>query len=197
MTDASAEDASAVSGAEPLRLWGGAFRTGPSEALQALSVSVHFDWRLAPYDLMSSRAHARVLHRAGLLDGDELAQMLAALDQLDHDVRTGSFTPTVADEDVHTALERGLVERLGASGRQAAGGSKSQRPDRDGSAAVPAGSGTRPTATSSWACSLLCLNRAERHIDNSGPGFHSPSEGAAGLLRPRAAQTRSCARAET
>ncbi len=57
-----------VSDNAPLRLWGGAFGSGPSEALQALSVSIHFDWRLAPYDLQSSRAHARVLHRAGLLD---------------------------------------------------------------------------------------------------------------------------------
>ena len=51
-----------------LRLWGGRFAGGPAEALARLSVSVQFDWRLAPYDLAGSRAHARVLHRAGLLD---------------------------------------------------------------------------------------------------------------------------------
>jgi argininosuccinate lyase len=101
---------------EPLRLWGGRFEGGPSEALAALSASVHFDWRLAPYDLMSSRAHARVLNKAGLLDDDELAKMLAALDDLDHACQSGAFTPTVADEDVHTALERGLLERLGPLG---------------------------------------------------------------------------------
>ena len=65
-----------------LRLWGGRFEGGPAEALAALSMSVHFDWRLAPYDLAGSRAHARVLHGAGLLDDDELAQMLEALDGL-------------------------------------------------------------------------------------------------------------------
>ena len=81
-----------------------------------MSASVHFDWRLAPYDLLASRAHARVLHRANLLDGDELEQMLAALDDLDQACRSGQFTPTVADEDVHTALERGLIERLGPLG---------------------------------------------------------------------------------
>ena len=59
-----------------LRLWGGRFAGGPAEALARLSVSVQFDWRLAPYDLAGSRAHARVLHRAGLLDDDELARML-------------------------------------------------------------------------------------------------------------------------
>jgi argininosuccinate lyase len=103
-------------GGAPTRLWGGRFGGGPSEALARLSVSVHFDWRLAPYDLAASRAHARVLHGAGLLTDDELASMLGALDDLDAAVQDGSFRPTVDDEDVHTALERGLLERVGALG---------------------------------------------------------------------------------
>jgi argininosuccinate lyase len=97
-------------------LWGGRFEGGPAEALARLSVSVHFDWRLAPYDLLGSKAHARVLHRAGLLDADELSRMLAALDELGHEVVEGVFRPRVEDEDVHTALERGLLEKLGALG---------------------------------------------------------------------------------
>ncbi|WP_241780678.1 lyase family protein, partial [Streptomyces wadayamensis] len=96
-----------------VRLWGGRFADGPAEALAKLSASVHFDWRLAPYDIAGSRAHARVLHTAGLLTEDELTRMLAGLDQLEADVADGSFTGTIADEDVHTALERGLLERLG------------------------------------------------------------------------------------
>ncbi|GAA3985878.1 argininosuccinate lyase [Actinomadura viridis] len=100
----------------PTRLWGGRFEGGPSDALARLSVSVQFDWRLAPYDLMGSRAHARVLNRAGLLTDDELTRMLGALDDLEEACRSGEFRPTVADEDVHTALERGLLERLGALG---------------------------------------------------------------------------------
>jgi argininosuccinate lyase len=101
---------------ETTRLWGGRFSGGPSEALAKLSLSVHFDWRLAPYDLRASKAHARVLHRAGLLTDDEATRMLLAIDELDEAVRTGDFRPTVADEDVHTALERGLLERLGTLG---------------------------------------------------------------------------------
>ncbi|MCF3963695.1 argininosuccinate lyase [Streptomyces fuscigenes] len=96
-----------------VRLWGGRFADGPADALAKLSASVHFDWRLAPYDIAGSRAHARVLHKAGLLTADELTEMLAGLAQLEDDVASGSFTGTVADEDVHTALERGLLERLG------------------------------------------------------------------------------------
>jgi argininosuccinate lyase len=100
----------------PTRLWGGRFESGPAEALARLSVSVQFDWRLAPYDLLASRAHTRVLHRAGLLSDDELARLLSALDGLAVACRDGSFRPTAADEDVHTALERGLLERVGALG---------------------------------------------------------------------------------
>ncbi len=99
-----------------IRLWGGRFAAGPAEALAQLSLSVQFDWRLARYDLRASRAHARVLHRAGLLTDAELDAMLKALGELDRAVQDGSFRPTVADEDVHTALERGLLERLGALG---------------------------------------------------------------------------------
>ncbi len=112
----------------PVRLWGGRFESGPSDALARLSVSVQFDWRLAPYDLLASRAHARVLHRAGLLDDGELARLLAAFDGLSKDIATGAFRPTAADEDVHTALERGLLERVGAlGGRLRAGRSRNDQ----------------------------------------------------------------------
>src|SRR5580692_11111486 len=79
------------------RLWGGRFSAGPADALARLSVSVQFDWRLAPYDLLASAAHARVLHRAGLLDDGELSRMLAALDDLGRACRAGSFRPDASD----------------------------------------------------------------------------------------------------
>ncbi|HYS30633.1 MAG TPA: argininosuccinate lyase [Streptosporangiaceae bacterium] len=103
-------------GTSAVRLWGGRFESGPAEALARLSMSVHFDWRLARYDLLASGAHARVLHRAGLLDDDEVARLLAAIDELSRDCQTGAFRPSAADEDVHTALERGLLERVGSLG---------------------------------------------------------------------------------
>ncbi|WP_163542429.1 argininosuccinate lyase [Occultella kanbiaonis] len=94
-------------------LWGGRFSGGPADALAALSKSTHFDWRLARHDIAGSRAHARVLHGAGLLTAEELAGMLAALDALDADVTSGAFVAADGDEDVHSALERGLIERAG------------------------------------------------------------------------------------
>jgi argininosuccinate lyase len=110
-------------------LWGARFSGAPSEALAALSRSTHFDWRLARHDIAGSRAHARVLHTAGLLDDAELAGMLAALGRLDEDVVSGAFAPGPDDEDVHTALERGLIERAGADlgGRLRAGRSRNDQ----------------------------------------------------------------------
>ncbi len=94
-------------------LWGGRFATGPDAVMAALSKSTHFDWSLAAYDLAGSRAHARVLAAAGLLDDAELEGMLDALGRLEDDVRSGAFVAAPDDEDVHTALERGLLERAG------------------------------------------------------------------------------------
>ncbi|AKK11018.1 argininosuccinate lyase [Corynebacterium uterequi] len=110
-------------------LWGGRFAGGPSEAMFALSVSTHFDWVLAPYDVLASQAHAKVLHGAGLLSDDDLATMLDGLERLGDDVASGAFTPAPGDEDVHGAMERGLIERVGpeVGGRLRAGRSRNDQ----------------------------------------------------------------------
>jgi argininosuccinate lyase len=110
-------------------LWGGRFAGGPSAALAALSQSTHFDWRLARHDIAGSVAHSRVLHAAGLLTDDELAGMVDALERLRVDVASGAFLPVIADEDVHTALERGLIDRAGADlgGKLRAGRSRNDQ----------------------------------------------------------------------
>jgi len=123
------EDDATAAPAERVSLWGGRFAGGPSEALAKLSESTHFDWRLAQHDIRGSQAHARVLHRAGLLSETELEGMLAALEQLSADVESGEFTPLPEDEDVHTALERGLIDRAGAQlgGKLRAGRSRNDQ----------------------------------------------------------------------
>ncbi|MFX1760421.1 argininosuccinate lyase [Rhodococcus sp. As11] len=110
-------------------LWGGRFASGPAAAMAALSKSTHFDWALAPYDVRASQAHAKVLHRAGLLTDDDLATMLDGLDRLAADVASGAFGPAESDEDVHGALERGLIERVGpeVGGRLRAGRSRNDQ----------------------------------------------------------------------
>jgi argininosuccinate lyase len=94
-------------------LWGARFADGPSPELAALSKSTQFDWQLYPYDIAGSKAHAKALAAGGYLRPEELSQMLAALDELRSRIETGDFGPLESDEDVHFALERGLVEIAG------------------------------------------------------------------------------------
>ncbi|MEU8080786.1 argininosuccinate lyase [Catellatospora citrea] len=152
------------------RLWGGRFADGPAEALARLSVSVHFDWRLAPYDLAGSRAHARVLAAAGLLDPDELGKMLAAIDDLDAAVATGTFRPTIEDEDVHTALERGLLERLGAlGGKLRAGRSRNDQVATD--LRLYLRDHARDLAARIAELADALTEQAGRHVDTPAPGL--------------------------
>ena len=110
-------------------LWGGRFAGGPSEAMAALSKSTHFDWVLAPYDVLASKAHARVLHARGLLSDADFDTMIEGLDQLGRDVASGEFGPEPTDEDVHGAMERGLIDRVGpeVGGRLRAGRSRNDQ----------------------------------------------------------------------
>jgi len=99
-----------------MALWGGRFSDAPADAVFALSRSVGFDWRLAPYDLRSSLAHLRVLKSSGLLKDDVAKQIEKALRQLIDEVAIGKFVAAEDDEDVHSALERGLMEKIGDVG---------------------------------------------------------------------------------
>lgn len=110
-------------------LWGGRFAGGPSPALEALSRSTHFDWRLVPYDVAGSRAHAKALHAAGLLTDDELAGLVTGLDALADRYAAGELHPDPTDEDVHGALERLLLAEVGPElgGRLRAGRSRNDQ----------------------------------------------------------------------
>ncbi len=99
-----------------MALWGGRFSHGPEESVFALSRSIHFDWRLAPYDLRSSMAHLAVLTKNGLIGSDDAATILVALKSLADEVANREFEPIPSDEDVHSALERGLMQKLGEIG---------------------------------------------------------------------------------
>ncbi|WP_182526745.1 argininosuccinate lyase [Nocardioides dongkuii] len=111
------------------KLWGGRFAGGPSPELEALSRSTHFDWRLTPYDLAGSRAHANALHRAGLLADADHAELLRGLEVLGERYAAGELHPDPSDEDVHGALERLLLEEVGAEvgGRLRAGRSRNDQ----------------------------------------------------------------------
>ena len=99
-----------------MTLWHGRFGDGPAEELLAYTVSLPFDVRLAGDDLAGSRAHVRGLVRGELMDGDEAAAVLAALDQVEEELGSGEFAFEPTDEDIHTAVERRVTELAGPAG---------------------------------------------------------------------------------
>jgi len=103
---------------EGAAMWAGRFETGMSEALRAISFSLHFDRKLLPYDVRGSQAHARSLGRLGVLENHEVTTLVEGLDGVLRDLQAGAdlFLPT--DEDVHMAVERILTDRVGATGRK-------------------------------------------------------------------------------
>ena len=131
-TGGSATEDGALRGnraAESGALWGGRFASGPSPELQLLSKSTQFDWALAQYDIRGSKAHATALAAAGYLSADELRGMHDALDELSARVADGRALPAEDDEDVHSALERLLIEITGVQlgGKLRAGRSRNDQ----------------------------------------------------------------------
>lgn len=155
---------------EPTRLWGGRFSHGPSPEMTALSLSTHFDWRLAPYDIAQTRAHAHVLARAGLLSDVEVSHVEEALNELREEVSTGTFQPVPEDEDVHTAIERGLIEKLGdLGGKLRAGRSRNDQVATDFRLYLR--DHVRVIAGLIIDLQLALLEQSERHVDTFSPGF--------------------------
>ncbi|POM13521.1 argininosuccinate lyase [Pseudomonas sp. WP001] len=152
------------------RLWGARFKTGPSAALAALSRCPERYFRLTPYDLAGSRAHARELQRAGLLDESETLRTLEALDRIGDDFAAGRLHPTLDDEDVHTFIERVLTERLGAlGGKLRAGRSRNDQTAND--LRLFLRDHARTIATEVLGLQQALVEQAEQHIESICPGF--------------------------
>ncbi len=97
-------------------LWAGRFSKPPAPEAQALGKSLGFDVRLAAQDVRVSVAHVRALEDAGLLSADEAAALAGALTEVGQEIAAGRHDFNPADEDVHSAVERAVTERLGALG---------------------------------------------------------------------------------
>ena len=159
-----------MTGNEPTRLWGGRFASGPADAMAALSLSVHFDWRLAPYDIEQTRAHARVLTAAGLLTAEEFTQVDRALTALKAEIAAGEIGPDPQDEDVHTAVERHLIAMLGdLGGRLRAGRSRNDQVSTDFRLYLL----DQAAAIARAVIDLqeAFLDQADAHVDTVSPGF--------------------------
>jgi argininosuccinate lyase len=96
----------------------GRFKRGRLPEVEAFSASLPFDRRLYRHDIRGSIAHARMLARVGLLTAAEVRKIIAGLEGIEREINDGRFRFDVADEDIHLAVERRLIEKIGAPARK-------------------------------------------------------------------------------
>jgi argininosuccinate lyase len=137
---------------------------------QRLNASIGFDWRLGPYDVEQSRAHARMLAAAGIISDEDRDALLRGLDQVAGELDSGSFPFLPDDEDIHMAVERRLTEIAGP-----VGGRLHTARSRNDQVATDVAMYTRAHALQAleglWALQAAVLEVAERHLDWPMPGY--------------------------
>jgi argininosuccinate lyase len=140
------------------------------DAFRALNDSISFDWRLGPYDVEQSRAHATMLAARGIISEAERDELLAALDAVAGELSGGSFAVAPGDEDIHMAIERRVTELAGAvGGKLHTARSRNDQVATDMAMFVRAHAGVAEQRVVALALELIAA--AERHLDWPMPGY--------------------------
>ena len=100
------------------RMWGGRFSEPTDAFVEAFTASVEFDKRLALVDIQGSRAHAKMLHKIGILSADEHSAIETGLEQIRQEISDGEFNWSVSLEDVHMNIESRLTQLIGDAGKK-------------------------------------------------------------------------------
>jgi argininosuccinate lyase len=139
-------------------------------AFRALNDSIGFDWRLGPYDVAQSRAHADMLAAQGIISSEDLDALRAALGQVERELGDGTFPFAADDEDIHMAIERRVTEIAGpAGGRLHTARSRNDQVATDMAMFVRAHAQRAVTLIDALAWTLI--DGAERHVDWPMPGY--------------------------
>ena len=153
-----------------MALWGGRFSQGPADSVFALSRSVQFDYRLAPYDLRSSLAHLSVLESSGLISDEDAKAIAEVLKELMTEITSGNFGIEEGDEDIHSALERAMIQRIGeVGGKLRAGRSRNDQVATD--LRLFAIDHMLHIATQITELQSALLSKAKEYADAPAPGF--------------------------
>jgi argininosuccinate lyase len=140
------------------------------DAFRRLNDSISFDWRLSPYDVDQSVAHARMLAAQGIISDPDRDELLRGLEQVRGELSDGSFPFADGDEDIHMAIERRLTEIVGrVGGRLHTARSRNDQVATDMAMFVRAHATAARAAISRLAGTLTGL--AERHLDWPMPGY--------------------------
>ena len=150
--------------------WSGRFSEPVAERVKRYTASIPFDWRLAPFDIQGSLAHAKMLQRAGILSADDLAAIQRGLAEIRAEIDAGRFEWSLDLEDVHMNIERALTERVGDAGKRLHTGRS-----RNDQVATDVGLYLRDAIDQILAllrqAQTALLDLAERHADTVMPGF--------------------------
>ncbi|HUO70912.1 MAG TPA: argininosuccinate lyase [Solirubrobacteraceae bacterium] len=146
------------------------FAEPPHAAFRRLNDSIGFDWRLGPYDLEQSRAHATMLAAQGIIGEEDRDALHAALDQVQRELGDGTFPFADDDEDIHMAIERRVTEIAGpAGGKLHTARSRNDQVATDVAMFVRAHAFEAIGGVSALADTLIGL--AEQHLDWPMPGY--------------------------
>src|ERR687883_366202 len=146
------------------------FSQAQDPGFRALNASIAFDWRLGPYDVEQSRAHARMLAASGVISDSDRDTLLAGLDRVEAELDAGEFPFLDSDEDIHMAVERRLTEIVGA-----AGGRLHTARSRNDQVATDMAMFTRAHALTAKeliiALMATLVDVSEKHLDWAMPGY--------------------------
>lgn len=152
-----------------MTLWSGRFEEAPSEVLWRYTVTPD-DRRLLRWDVLGSIAHVRMLEATGILDSDEAGEIMVGLEAIGHEANEGTFQFGDTDEDVHSAVERRLVELVGAvGGKVHTGRSRNDQVALDLRLYLNAAAAARATDLAELA--LVLADLADAHADTVVPSY--------------------------
>ncbi len=152
------------------KMWGGRFESGPAAIMREITPSIDFDKRLAGEDLAGSRAHARMLAHEGIISKEDAAQILSGLDQVEAEIKAGTFVFKRELEDIHLNIEARLAELIGpAAGRLHTARSRNDQVVTDFRLWVRAA--CQRADEGLMALQRALLAQADKHIATIMPGF--------------------------
>ncbi len=99
-----------------MKLWGGRFEGKMDQFAERFTASLPFDKRLYEFDIRGSIAHAKMLSKCGIIEGSEADAIIRGLREIEEEIKSGKFAFELADEDIHMAIERALIEKIGPVG---------------------------------------------------------------------------------
>jgi argininosuccinate lyase len=96
--------------------WAGRFTEATNKLVEEFTASIPYDWRLYPYDIAGSIAHAAMLAKTRIITQPESRRIVRGLEEISREIASGSFCFSIELEDIHMNIESRLIEKIGAVG---------------------------------------------------------------------------------